>query len=130
MIGAVVTVSPGDSLTIIALQSWKSAVGAVPVGQASIAERRLAVTWCCLSASGREDFTMATITTPSTDPLHRLAEVAQNRDMRILREATSGEYCATSGSDPASATGSLPTRCSCPGYVRWGRSWTVAEPIR
>lgn len=73
---------------------------------------------------------MATITTPSTDPLHRLAEVAQNRDMRILREATSGEYCATSGSDPGLCYRVTAYSCSCPGYVRWGRSWTVAEPIR
>jgi hypothetical protein len=53
--------------------------------------------------------------------LHRLAENARNRGVRILREATSGEYYATSGSDPELCYRVTGYSCSCPGFLRWSR---------
>lgn len=64
---------------------------------------------------------MATTATPATDPLHRLAEAARDRGVRILREATSGEYYATSGSDPELCYRVTGYSCSCPGFLRWNR---------
>lgn len=53
--------------------------------------------------------------------LHRLAEEADRRGIRIMREPISGEHFATSATDPTLLHRVTGFSCSCRGFLKWGR---------
>ncbi len=66
--------------------------------------------------------TQTRITTQRVEDLHRLANQAERKGVRLLVDHRTGQHVATSASDPTRCYHVDPERgCTCKGYGAWGR---------
>ncbi len=66
------------------------------------------------------DATIRRIVSQKSEDLHRLADQAERKGVRILLTAD-GEHFATSTSDPTTLHRVSPQECDCKGFSYWGR---------